>query len=901
MGVLTRLFRRRRLERELDEELRFHVESATRDIMAAGTPAAEARRRARASFGGLEPIKEAARDARGTRWIEDLAADLRHALRALRRQPGFALVAIATLALGIGVNTAMFSIVNGLLLRPLPVRAPEELVLFSDDTSQGTIRSTPFPSGVWTLFSTDAFDVLKSAALPLAGIAAYQSGDFVTTARLAGDPAPAAPRIQAKFVSGNFFDVLGVTMSMGRPLSGSDDRSDAPPVAVMSDAFWRTGLGGDPHAVGRTIVMDNGGRDLLLTVVGVAPASFFGVRVQPSPDLWVPLSARPVGVRARTDLYDLSLIGRLDGRHSMAAAQAVVTSALHAYLAGLATTPVSQELQQRIAGVRVEMASGARGISLVRERNGRLVMLLLAAVGVILLIACTNVGTLLLARAAAREREIAVRLALGAGRGRLVRQWLTESALLGGIGAVCGVGAAALLSPALLAEFVSRNVPVSASIDPPVLAFTASIAIVACLLFGLTPALRAGRVDPAGTLRVTGRGRRRGRMFGVAEPFIVVQVALSLVLVTGAALLVRTLIELERAPFGFAPDHVLLATINPRPGGYGVAQVGDLYRRISERIGAVPDVERVTFARFGPFEGHNSSYGATIEGHEPPPAGFERLQTVQVGPEYPQTLGMPLVAGRAIDDNDRLGSPPVGLVNEAFVTRYFPSSTPVGRHFSLNDRPYEIVGVVKDAQYHSAHEPIPPMAFIPMLQETSGMALDCEFEVRMGGNAALAAPLIRQAIAEVDARVGVTRVHTLREQIASTFAAERIAAGFIAAFAGVALLVAAIGLYGTVAHSVAGRRNEIGVRIALGAGTWDVIWFTARETVYRLGAGLVLGFALTAAASSALASLLFGVTPRDPISVASAAFVLTAITALAMTRPIRRALRTDPVSALRAE
>jgi predicted permease len=386
----------------------------------------------------------------------------------------------------------------------------------------------------------------------------------------------------------------------------------------------------------------------------------------------------------------------------------------------------------------------------------------------------------------------------------------------------------------------------------------------------------------------------------MAEPFVVAQIALSLVLVITATLLVRTLLNLERAPFGFEQDHVVLAAINPRTAGYRKDDVGALYRRIYDRAVTLPGVERVTFARFGPFGGWTSTFRSTVEGYEPRAGETIQLHTVQVGPNYPQTLGMEIVQGRAITFADDLSAPAVAMVNEAFVARFFPSRSPLGRHFT-NRTSYEIVGVVKDAQFHTAREPIPPTVFIPMLQEVSGMALDCELEVRTRGDAAPLVNVVRQAIGGVDARVTVFRTRTLREQVLSTFGPDRAAAGFIVLFAGVALLVASIGLYGTVSHGLAKRTNEIGVRLALGAGRADVLWLVGRETVIRLTAGLALGLALSWGTSRILASQLFGVTSHDAWSLAIAALLLAAVVSLATVQPMVRALRIDPAVALRAE
>lgn len=902
MTWLTRLFRRARLDRDLDDELQFHVEAHARDLVAQGVSPEEARRRALAAFGGIEPIRERARDTRGTRWLVDLAADVRYAVRALRRNPGFATVAVLTLTLGIGANTAIFSLVNAVLLRPLPVQDPGRLVLFNGDVGSGTQTSLPFPDGTWTLFSTETYRFLASQSLPFDGIAAFESGDFRESLAESAAPGTTPGTVTIKFVSGNYFQVMGAAATRGRVLEAGDDRPGAPLVAVVSDRFWRNHFGADPGAIGRTVTFDSVSGRQVVAVAGIMPAEFFGERVQAhAPDLWMAISQRDAAIRDRTDYYWLSLIGRLAPGQNLATAQTQTIAALRQFLASQAGTAASAETSKRVASVRIDMVDGSRGISNARAANGRLLGLLLSAVGVILLIACANVGTLLLARASSRRREIAVRRALGAGRARLIRQWLTESLVVGTAGALGGVALAWYAGPVLLLGVLRISGDhIRATIDPTVLLFTTGATLVACLLFGLAPALQAGRVDPMGSLRVS-RGARRPRLLGVSDPFLVAQIALALVLVVGASLLVRTLVNLQSTPFGFDQDNVLFVSINPRPVGLGPKMVGTLYQRISDRIGAIPGVEHVTFARFSPFGGHASRFTSTIEGYEPQAGETVRLFTVQVGPDYPVTMGMPLRKGRAIGPRDVQGTPDVAMVNEAFQKRYMPGAEPVGRHFSYNNRQFEIVGVIADAQFQNAREPLIPMAFVAMLQETTGMALDCEIEVRTRGGAAAMIPAVRDGIASVDSRVRILNADTFQGQVRSQFGPERTAAGFIVAFAIAALLVASIGLYGVVSYGLARRTNEIAVRIALGAGHGDVVRLVTRETLVRLIAGLVIGLALAELASSLIAAQLFGVTPRDPISLVTAIGILTLVCALAVVRPLVRALKIDPVVALRQE
>jgi predicted permease len=825
----------------------------------------------------------------------------------LRRQPGTSLVIILTLALGIGANTAIFSLVETIFLRPLPVVQPERLVLFSGDTGMGTRSSNTPPEGVWTLFSCEAYESLRRASLPLASVGAFSgSGNDSVTVRLldrpgAGDAATSADvRARAHLVSGNYFDVMGVAAALGRALSQSDDQPSAPLVTVVSDDFWRHALHANPGVVGSSVEINQ----VAFTVVGVLPASFFGERVRSAPDLWVPLVRQPGIQRTeslleRPDHYWLSLIGRLGPSQSQEAAQSAVTVALRAFLTAKAGSPIDETSRQRIGGVKVVMASGARGISAVRQDDAQPLTLLVAAVGLVLLIACANVATLLLCRATARHTELAVRRALGASRARLVRQWLTESVLLATTGAALGVLSAYVVAPWLLSFFPAG--PLTTTLNTRVLIVTIGITGLACVIFGLAPALRAGAVDALASLRSSGRGTQaRYRAFGATEPFVIAQIAVSLVLATGAVLFARSLLNLEGAPLGFDQDQLLLIKIDPSGAGYTPADVGPLYRRLYDQVAAVPGVQSVTFARYSPFSGSLSSVGATVDGYTPAAGERIQLEAVEVGPNYPQTLGMPLAAGRAIGLEDTTGTAPVAMVNEAFVRRFFPTSSPLGHHVHLSAHDHEIVGVVRDALFHSARDQMVPFVFVPMLQNAR---LDCEIQLRTRGdvNADALAPIVRRVISTTDSRIVATRTRTLRAQVLATFGPERLAAGFVGAFAVLALLLAAVGLYGVVSHGVARRTKELGVRIALGAALGDVVWLVLRDTLVWLAIGTAVGAGASVAAGRLVASQLFGVSAADPVSFLIATAILAGVALAASLIPALRARRVDPVAALRAE
>lgn len=892
--IVSLLRSSRRVDAELNDEMRFHLESRTETWIQRGLSPDEARRRARLEFGSVGAHTERAREAAGYMVARDFVRDMHFGLRMLRRQLGTTVVIVTTLALGIGANTAIFSLVDAVLLRKLPVAEPDRLVLLSDSALQGTRSSNVPPRGVWTLVSSEIYQFLKATELPLDGLAATVSGDDAISARV---PGGALARSSAHLVSGNYFDVMGVRIAQGRSLSEADDLPGAPPVAVVSDRAWRTLFQAAPDIVGRSVTLNQ----TSFTVVGVAPASYFGERIQGAPDFWVPLARQPEiqrreSLAERSDYYWLNLIGRLPSGGTIETASTSVSAALRQFLTARAGTDA-----ERLADIRtisVEMASGARGISAARAADTRPLTLLIIVSGIVLLVACANVATLLLCRATARSTEAGVRRALGASRARLVRQWLAESALLAAIGAAGGVLAAAWLAPALQTYFPFG--PVKAGINGPALAVATLSMLVATAIFGIAPALHASRVDTVDALGGTRSPGKRARAFGVTEPFVVAQIAASLVLVFGAALFARTLFNLERTPLGFAQDRLLLVRIDPRVAGYTPENVGELYRRLYDGVRAINGVESATFARYSPLSGSSSRFGASVEGFVP--TGDERLEldAVEIGPDYAETLGMPIKAGRGIRVSDDAQAMPVAVVNETFARTFFPNANPIGHHVTLS-RELEIVGVVGDALFHTAREAQQPFVFYPLLQDDSQRSLQCEIAIRTRGEAGALAADVRRVIESTDSRVTVTRVQTLREQVLATFGPERLAAGFVAAFAGLALLIAGVGLFGVVSHSVVRRTKEIGVRLALGAAARDVIWLVVRQTVAWLAIGVALGAAGAFVAARLVASQLFGVSPRDTMSFAIAAGVLVLIGLAASLIPATRALRIRPTIALRMD
>jgi predicted permease len=837
------------------------------------------------------------------RWVWDAVQDLRYALRTFVKNPGFASVAILTLTLGIGANTAIFALFDAVLLESLPVREPERLVLFSASTGEGTFTGDA-PAGRWTLFSVQVYEFLRRQPLPYESLAAVRSGETTVSFRMTGASSEAA---RTHLVSGNYFTAMGVEPALGRALAADDERPDAPPVAVVSDGFWKQRLHGDSAAIGGVAVLNG----TAFTIVGITPPEFFGERVRRPPDFWIPLRFQPdieqrPSYVTRTDAYWLILVGRLSKGATRLQAQTATTVALQQVLRDSAGSELTTERAREIQAAHVELVDGAGGISGLRAVYSAPLRVLLVVVGLVLLIACANVGNLLLSRAAARRGEIAVRAALGASRARLTRQLLTESLLLATLGAACGVLLAKWLANALLVTVASRTTPLHAQLDARVLAFTAAITVLTGVVFGLAPALQARRTDLVTALKAGSRSVvSTRRWLGAAEMLVAGQIAVSLVLLVGASLFARSLLNLEGQPLGFDREHVLLARINPRMAGYSPTTVEPLYRKLYDRLAALPGIRSATLARYSPLGGGRSANAGRVEGYSPQPGEGVSLETVLVGPSYPETLGMPLVRGRSIGLQDGLGAPKVAMVNEAFVRSFFPVQNPLGRHFGVDGSTgatdIEIVGVLRDVQFQNVREPVRPVVFTALLQEHTQFALDCEIEVRTIGDPAAAARELRAAVADVDRSLPISDVKTLREQVASAFNSQRLAARFVSAFSGLALLLACVGLYGVVAHAVARRTTEIGLRLALGARSRDVLWMILGDTFTLVVAGLVVGIPSAYAAGRLVSSQLYGLNGGDPWSFAFAATVMSVVALIAGLLPARRAARVDPMIALRME
>jgi predicted permease len=885
----------RRVDAELDDELHFHLERHIEAQVSRGVTPEEARRRAVIAIGGLDQQKDACRDARGVTWIDHFVRDIRYAARMLRGNPGFTLVAIFSLAIGIGANTAIFQLIEAVRLRSLPVPRAEELTEVRIASGNGGFGVSENENSQLTF---PIWEQIRDQQRAFSGVFAWG-----TTGFLVGSGPDARP-VAGLWVSGEAFPILGATPAVGRLFGPPDDQRGCSPTVVLNDAFWRAQFGGDRSVIGRTLTI----LDRAVPIIGVTAPEFFGLEVGKRFDIALLTCAAALwgSPTDRRDYFWLSAMGRLrDGWTVASAAQH-----LDALSFGIfeATVPVDRQPSsiERYRRFRLTALPAANGVSSLRTTYASALWLLLGMTGLVLLIACTNLMNLLLVRASAREHEIAVRLAIGASRARVISQLLTESILLAGGGAGLGIVLAPWLSRSLVALLATTNNPLNLELRTawPVLAFACGVGLATCVLFGLVPAFRASRTDPGVAMKAGGRGLTTNRDRLLMQRFLVTtQVAISLVLLFGAALFVRSFRNLTTLDTGLKRDGVIFAMFadfsdRPSPERVLAAQ-----SELLEHIRSVPHVDSAAITTQFPLNGSSWTQGVELPASNAPERRSSKF--TYVSPRYFNAVGMRILAGRDFDETDTATSRKVALVNETFARRYLGPANPIGVTVRTVAEPrfpsalYEVIGVVSDTKYSALREPIPPITFVPIAQHPSPR-LWPGIVIRSAAPPSTVMAAVKRAVGEL--RPNMTMGFSVFEtQVRDGLARERILAWLAAGFGVLAALLATIGVYGVISYLVLRRRHEIAIRLALGAGRTRVARLILREIVVLLVVGLVLGGALAIAMASGASSLLFGLSPRDPMTLVEAAGALAVIGLVASSLPALRASRVDATAALRSE
>jgi predicted permease len=945
------LFRQSVVDQALDEELRFHLEREIAAKIASGVPPEEARYAAMREFGGVEQVRQECRDMRSVNWIQDFLQDLRFGMRVLVKSPRFALVAILTLALGIGANTAIFSFVAGALMRSLPVSDPQNLLLLkwsaqgkSKHLSSSSYGDCPEERSASTSggcsFSEPLFHEIQLQAI-FSDLAAFSGGGSLA---LTGNGS-ASMVDSAQYVSGGYFQTLGVRPNSGRLISSADDTRSASPVAVLSYAYWKSAFSGSPSAVGKTIFLNR----VPFTVIGVAEPRFDALSPGNQTQMWLPLSSQmridlPWDNRdSDSNFWWLVMVGRTKPGISRGRAQAAV-NALFVNAAVHGAKPVFNAEDNPLVSV-VPAQAGLTGFT---NEIATPIYLLMLAVGAVLLITCANVAGLLLSRAAARQKEMAVRFALGARRGRIVRQLLTESLMLSITGGALGLMFAKWIMT-MISAFVAASdglagaYALNPGLDARVLLFTAAVSIFTGILFGLAPALRGTRVDLTPALKeVAGNlssGRSIGRWFSVGNALVVAQVVLTVVVLAGAGLLVRTLQNLRSVDPGFDTRNILTFNIDPTSAGYKRAEVDRFYHDLQNQLAVISGVTSVSYS-WVPLLGRGLwTQGFALPGK--PKDETNEADMLPVGLDFFHTMGIPLRQGREINASDfvvaakdaeasaaqseriaarvKTGAKGVAeqnnnetatlhpvpvIVNEALVRKYFPQTNPIGirfgDHAATDAEPgaspgWEIVGVVGDAKYSNLRREIAPTIYAPFTGQGA------YFSLRTAANASSFIPQVRSAVAQLDGNLPIDRVKTETQQIEAQLITERLIARLSSFFGVLALLLSCIGLYGLLAYEVARRTREIGIRMALGAHSGNVFRLVIGQALALTLAGAVIGIGAALGVTRFLNSLLYGVKAADPLTLTAVGFLLAAVALLACYIPARRAMKVDPMVALRYE
>jgi predicted permease len=910
---LRALFFRRRMDEELQEELQFHLDMQARKNQRHERDAAEAKRQARLQFGSVVSATEECREQRGISWIEIAARDLRFAFRALRKSPGFTAVAALTLALGIGANTAIFSVIHSVLLNNLPVKDPQQLVFLTHPDEQGF--EIGFGDGDRDFITYPEFQQLERNNQVFSGLlAASNYASRIPVELETTDSAANGTPARISVISGSYFPVLGVTPILGRTFGTEVDKlRDANPVAVISYAFWRDRFAGAREAIGRRIRI----RNTSYEVVGVAPPQFHGETVGANPDIWAPLTMQSEIFPGQDYLSQetnpfrktewLQAIGRLKPGVTLAQAKASIEVEFQQMMEGQ-TDGMSAQDKRRFLNQHLAVTAGSHGASTLRSDFGKPLLILMAVVSLILLIACANIANILLARSAARQKEISIRVALGASRPHLFRQVLTESILLAAIGGAVGLLLAQWADAALLRMVSTTSNQVRLDVHPnaAVLAFTFGVSLLTGILFGLTPAFQATRVDLKGTSRgVSGATLRPGRV-PTGKILVVAQVSLSLLLLVVAMLFLRSFRNLSETQLGYDRQHLLQFYLDPLSYGYRPNDIPALEQSILLRINAIPGVGGATLIDNPLMSGRDSKSAVTIEGQKPLVGDDANARWDLVGPNFFSTTGIPILEGREISDRDSGDRQPVGVINEAMARKFFPHSNPIGQrvfvHTEPGQAPFIIIGVAQDSKQHGAKEKPFPRFYVPYFNPigndwTEGAAII----VRTAGDPSSFSSAIRNVVKQAAPILPAVAVQTMDQRLSDSLVTDRMIADLSGAFGILAVVLVCVGLYGVMAYATSGRTNEIGIRIALGAQRGGILWLILRESLLLVLIGAAIGVPLVFVAGRWISSLLFGLQPADPVALAFAIALMFVIGVLASYIPARRATCIDPMVALRQE
>jgi predicted permease len=904
---------RARDEERLRSEIEDHIARQTEDNVRAGLSPIEARRQAALKFGGVETMKESYREQKGIPLLEMLFQDTRHALRRLRMAPAFTIATVLTLALGIGATTSIFTLVHAVLLKSLPVANPAELYRVGREIHccyfGGYSQDKEF-----SIVSYDLYKYLRDNTKGFSELAAFPSVQHVFGVRRSGS-AESAQSYPGEFVSGNSFAMFGISAYAGRLFTAADDRPGAPPTAVMSYRLWQQRYGADPQVIGGVFNVD----DKPVTVVGIAPPGFFGDTLRSSPpDFFLPLNIEPyVETDADLNKYDthwLDLIGRIQPGASPATIEAEMRVALKQWLLAH-WDEMSANDHAKFPEQTLFLSPGGAGITSMRDQYEHWLRILMAVTGFVLLIVCANVANLMLVRGMERRRETSLSMALGARVSRVVRQPLIESVLLSMFGGAAGLAVAfagtRLIVHLAFPTFAGFASPISASPSTPVLLFAFVISLATGIAFGIAPAWMAARVDPIEALRGASRSTARTGSLP-RKTLVVVQAALSLVLLSGAGLLTAALQSLENQDFGFAQERRIIATINPRLAGYRAAQLSQLYGRIHVAITEIRGVSAAALCLYAPQSGGGWGSGVFVDGHPAPgPKDNSSAAWDRVTAGYFDVIGTPIVRGRGISRQDTAATRKVAVISEGFARKFFRNEDPIGKHFGRGpetSREFEVVGVVRDARYLpiNLNQPTTAVFFLPEAQAeyaqgNLGSLFLHDVVILTGPGANVPVAAVRQAIASVAPDMPVMSIRTLQEQVSSQFGQQRLIARLTSFFGLLSLALASIGLYGVTAYNAGRRVNEIGVRMALGANRGHVVRLVIRGAFGLILAGLLLGLPLVFVAGQFLGTQLYGMSPYNP-AVTLAAVVALGLSALvASLVPALRASRISPVEALRAE